>query len=136
MRLRDSVGLKTRNGRGCVLIAEDEEPMARLLEKILQDQGHHVLLARDGEQAVDLYNHHKQEVDVVLLDIGLPKLAGWDVVCKIRERNPNVNVVVASGYIEPAVKSKMYQLGVKEFIYKPYAPDHVVETLQAFIDKP
>lgn len=136
METRESASLKQAGCRGTVLVAEDEEAMARLLEKILTEHGHQVLIARDGEQAVELYDHHVQEVDVVLLDIGLPKMAGWDVVAKIRDQNPNVNVVVASGYIEPAVKSKMYQLGVKSFIYKPYVPDHVVQTLQAFIHKP
>jgi two-component system cell cycle sensor histidine kinase/response regulator CckA len=136
MEARESASLKKVDCRGTVLVAEDEEAMARLLEKILTEHGYQVLVARDGEEAVELYNHHGQEVDVVLLDIGLPKMAGWDVVAKIREKNPNVNVVVASGYIEPAVKSKMYQLGVKDFIYKPYIPEHIVDALQALIDKP
>jgi CheY-like chemotaxis protein len=130
---RESPSLISSTPRGTVLVAEDEEAMARLLERILTERGHRVLVARDGEEAVKLFGHYKRQVDVVLLDIGLPKLAGWDVVAKIRDENPNANVVVASGYIEPAVKYKMYQLGVKEFIYKPYMPDHVVETLQAFI---
>jgi two-component system cell cycle sensor histidine kinase/response regulator CckA len=123
-----------RNGRGTILVAEDEEPVARLLKRILQEHGHDVLVARDGKEAVELYDHHQQEVDVVLLDIGLPKMAGWDVVGRIREKNPHANVVVTSGYIEPAVKSKMYQLGVKAFIYKPYVPDHVAATVQSFIE--
>jgi CheY-like chemotaxis protein len=133
---RESPSLISSTPRGTILVAEDEEAMARLLERILTERGHRVLVARDGEEAVKLFGHYKRQVDVVLLDIGLPKLAGWDVVAKIRDENPNANVVVASGYIEPAVKYKMYQLGVKDFIYKPYISDHVVETLQAYIHKP
>ena len=68
--------------------------------------------------------------------IGLPKIAGWDVILKMKEENPEVKVVVASGYIEPELKSEMYRAGVKDFVYKPYTLDHVVETLQTLIENP
>ena len=63
----------------------------------------------------------------MLLDIGLPKLAGWDVLLKLKEENPDVHVLVASGYIDPEFKNKMRQAGVSEFISKPY----MVETILA-----
>jgi len=52
----------------------------------------------------------------------------------MKEENPEVKVVVASGYIEPELKYEMYRAGVKDFVYKPYTLDHVVETLQTLIE--
>jgi len=127
-----------RNGvapAGTILIAEDEAPMADLLERTFTECGHRVLLARDGDQAMDLYGTHQEEVDAVLLDIGLPKASGWDVIAGIKEKHPEANIIVASGYLEPAIKSKMYQLGVKDFINKPYAPESVVAKVESVMRK-
>jgi PAS domain S-box-containing protein len=119
------------NGGRTVLLVEDEEMMVVILRKNLSKHGYNVLVALDGDQAIDLFHRHKHEIDTVLLDIGLPKRAGWDVILKIKEENPNVHVVVSSGYIDPEFKAKMYQAGVKDFIDKPYTADAILETLEA-----
>lgn len=117
-----------------VLIVEDEYLMRRLLGKVVTGRGASVLLAADGAEAIDMYTRHKDEILVVLLDLGLPKVSGWDVFTRLKEQNPKLRVVVASGYMEPAVKSKMQEAGVKHFIEKPYMLDEVVHTLQSEID--
>jgi CheY-like chemotaxis protein len=116
-----------------VLVVEDEQLMRRLLEKIISKQGTPVLLAADGEEAIEMYRTHKQEISVVLLDLGLPKISGLEVFNHMKEENPDVRVVVASGYLEPEVKSKMHVAGVKHFIEKPYMLDKVIATLQSLI---
>ena len=116
-----------------VLVVEDEQLMRRLLEKIISKQGTPVLLAADGEEAIEMYRTHKQEISVVLLDLGLPKISGLEVFNHMKEENPDVRVVVASGYLEPEVKSKMHVAGVEHFIEKPYMLDKVIATLQSLI---
>ena len=69
-----------------------------------------------------------------LLDIGLPKKGGWDVILRMKEENPQFKVVVSSGYIDPESKTKMLQVGVKDFIEKPYTPDAVVETIESALE--
>ena len=118
-------------GQRTLLVAEDEPAMVLLLKKTLSEHGYNVLAALDGEEAVDVYQRHKHEIDAVLLDIGLPKLAGWDVLLKLKEENPDVHVLVASGYIDPEFKNKMRQAGVSDFISKPY----MVETILAALAK-
>jgi two-component system, cell cycle sensor histidine kinase and response regulator CckA len=129
-------GPERSKGQRTLLLAEDEQAMVLLLKRTLSNHGYHVLAALDGEEAIDIYRRHKDEIDVVLLDIGLPKVAGWEVILKLKEENPNVNVVVASGYIDPAFKAKMHQVGVNDFIPKPYTPDTIIEALQAILEKP
>jgi two-component system, cell cycle sensor histidine kinase and response regulator CckA len=109
--------------------------MVLLLKKTFSKHGYKVLVALDGEEALNLFHDHKLEIDVVLLDIGLPKKAGWDVILKMKEENPQVSVVVSSGYIDPESRAKMHQAGVKDFIDKPYTPDAVVEMLESVLEK-
>jgi signal transduction histidine kinase/ActR/RegA family two-component response regulator len=122
--------------RRTILVAEDEPAMADLVTNALSRSGFEVLLARDGEEAIDLYRSHKHEIDLVVLDIGLPKIAGWDVIRKIKEENKSQNLIVASGHIEPELKSEMYRAGVRDFIYKPYVIDRLVDRIQAAIASP
>jgi two-component system, cell cycle sensor histidine kinase and response regulator CckA len=122
-----------RNGQKTLLLVEDEEMMVLLLQKTFAKHGYKVLVALDGEEALDLFHRHKHEIDVVMLDIGLPKTAGWDVILKMKEEDPDVNVVVSSGYIDPEFRSRMHQAGVKDFIDKPYTPAAVVETLEVVL---
>jgi two-component system, cell cycle sensor histidine kinase and response regulator CckA len=122
------------NGHGTILLVEDEKNMLDLLEKILVRHGYRVLAAADGETALNIYRRSKEAIDVVLLDIGLPKMAGRDVLLNIKNENPDVKVIIASGYLEPQLKSEIDKAGVKYFLSKPYRPDEVVRTLQSLIE--
>jgi two-component system, cell cycle sensor histidine kinase and response regulator CckA len=118
-----------------VLVVEDERIMLRLLERFLSRQGYQVLLAADGEQAIDGYCRHKTEIDVVLLDVGLPKVSGVDVLRKMKKENPDVRVVVASGYLDAQMKTEMYRAGVKAFVDKPYMLPEMLETLRSVTER-
>ena len=117
-----------------ILVVEDEWLMRRLLERILSSDGISVLLAADGEEALEVYRLHRGEINVVLLDLGLPKISGWEVFNTLKQENPNLSVIVASGYMEPDVKSRMHRAGVEHFIEKPYRLDHLVSTLQRVVE--
>ena len=88
-----------------------------------------MLLAADGQEALDIYRDHRGEINVVLLDLGLPKISGWEVFNYLKQQNPDLCIVVASGYMEPDVKSRMHDAGVEHFIEKPYRLDQLVQTL-------
>jgi PAS domain S-box-containing protein len=122
------------NGRGTILVVEDENNMLHLLEKVLLKHGYQVLLASDGQMALDIYKRRKAEIDAVLLDIGLPKRAGRDVLFKMKEENPAIKVVVTSGYLDPGLKSYIKEAGIHHFISKPYGPADVVQTLQSLME--
>ena len=128
--------IKTANGPKTILVAEDEEKMVYLLRKALLRNKYDVLLASDGEQAMELYHRHKEKIGVVLLDIGLPKIPGSEVVLRMKKENPNIKVIVTSGYIEPSLKSKMQHAGVKSFIQKPYNANDVVQMLGDSLETP
>ena len=117
-----------------ILVVEDERLMRRLLERILCTKETSVLLAADGQEAVEIYRDHKREISVVLLDLGLPKLSGWEVFKNLKQQNPDVCVIVASGYLDPDVKSRMHDAGEQYFIEKPYKLTELIATLHGVIN--
>jgi two-component system cell cycle sensor histidine kinase/response regulator CckA len=108
--------------------------MLQLLEHMLLKQGYKVLLATDGRMALDIYEREKNKIDAVLLDIGLPKLGGRDVMLKMKEKKPDVKLIVASGYLDPGLRSYINEAGIHHFLEKPYRPDDVVRTLQSVME--
>jgi PAS domain S-box-containing protein len=116
---------------GTVLVVEDEERMMRLLRDLLQQSGYRVLTAMDGEKAIDLFRASNGKIDMVLLDLNLPKANGAEVVRALLRERPGVHIVVASGYLEPDVKQELLEIGVKEYIQKPYVMDEIVQKVHA-----
>ena len=92
-----------------ILFAEDEARQLRLMQNFLQSEGYRVLGARDGTEAVDLYSRHKHEIAAVVLDIGLPKLNGWEVFLRMKKEAAEVKVLFATGYISPEIRSRNSQ---------------------------
>ncbi len=105
--------------------------MVQLLKNGLLREGYRVLMAMDGAEAIDLYQRHGHEIDIVLMDLGLPKVTGYEVIRAMKKQNPGVNIIVTTGYIEPELKSELFAFGVKDYIQKPYSVDSVLEKLQS-----
>jgi CheY-like chemotaxis protein len=108
--------------------------MVRLLKKLLPRAGYRVLAAMDGKEAIDLYQQHNAEIDVVLLDLGLPKVPGLDVIPRLKELNPAVRIIIATGYLQPESKAEILRAGVLHCIEKPYLVSEVVEKLGSAIE--
>ena len=131
---KPSSGNQGSESRGTVLVVENEQLMLRLIERVFSQHGYQVLVAGDGEEAIQVYRIHKLEIDVVLLDVGLPKVNGVDVLYKMKSENPHVRVIIVSGFLAPELRTKMQQAGVEHFIDKPYMLDQVLETIQTLIE--
>ena len=117
-----------------MLVVDDERLMLRLLEKFFSEHGYHVLLAADGEQAMEIYRNYKPRIDAVLLDIGLPKTTGEEVFRRMKQENAAVKVVIASGYLAANVKTELAFAGVKRFVNKPYVLTELLEVFQDVIE--
>lgn len=71
------------------------------------------MAASDGAKAVELYRKHGDEIDVVVMDLGLPKVTGWEAIQIMKDQNPAVKVIVTTGYLKPEVKSELLGPEVK-----------------------
>jgi PAS domain S-box-containing protein len=119
------------NPKGTVFVVEDERPMVRLLKNFLTRKGYRVLAAFDGAEAIDLYRQHKDAIDVVLMDLGLPKVPGSQVIRIMKEQNPAVKIIITTGYLEPDLKSELFGIEVKDYIQKPYSVDEILEKVES-----
>ncbi len=112
-----------------VLVVEDEEALRRSVARMLQHLGHRVMTAADGIEAVDLFRRHSAEVDIVLLDVSMPRQSGAETFDALRAISPTVKVLLSSGYhgdhLEPALRAN-----VDGFLPKPYSLQQLIDALK------
>jgi DNA-binding NtrC family response regulator len=118
-----------------ILVVEDELPQLNLLTRILEEAGYNVVGAQDGIEAREAYRRREGEIDLVLSDMALPKFGGWTVYVMLKEINPDVKMILTSGYLDDRVKADLLKGGVKDFIPKPYQAETIVRSVaQALTD--
>jgi PAS domain S-box-containing protein len=116
-----------------ILLVEDEEMLRELGVSILESEGFRVLAAKDGVEAVSLFETHSEEIGLVVCDLGLPRLGGREAFLKMKERKPSVRAIVASGYLEPTIRSEMLKAGVIDTIQKPYDFNDLLAKIRSVI---
>ena len=128
---------KTELPRGTetILIVEDEELLLAMVCLRLESIGYSVIEAPDGEKALEVFAQNHKEIALVLSDLGLPKMSGLDFFKKMKEIDPDVLAIIASGYFEPKLKSELEELGAKGFLMKPYRTDQLLLLLRVVFDK-
>ena len=122
-------------GTETIMFVEDEELLLQMVSFLLESKGYNVLCARDGLEAVNIYQSHKQDIALVITDMGLPVMTGTDEFMKLKEIDPNVKVVFASGFFEPDIKSELLKNGGYGFIQKPYEPNDLLRMIRQVLDK-
>lgn len=123
-------------GTETILVVEDEDVMADLLENILSSRGYTVLVARDGEAGVKMFREHIDSIAIVLSDLGLPKLGGFEAFKKMKRMKPQLKVIFASGYLEPATRAEMKKEGGNHFVQKPYVITDLLQQVRQLLDAP
>jgi two-component system cell cycle sensor histidine kinase/response regulator CckA len=118
------------NGSETILVVEDEEDVSFFLETILQSHGYKVLCAGDAEQAQELFQKHRGDVQLVFSDIGLPKIDGITLCEKLRILKPNIPLIVASGYPTKEFRERLNQLKPQAFLSKPYNTHDILQTIR------
>jgi PAS domain S-box-containing protein len=124
-----------RPGREAVLLVDDEAMIRNLGRTILQRYGYRVLLAEDGVEAVNLFRRKHMDIHLVILDLTMPRLSGRDVFQHLLEIDPNVRVLLASGYSADHVID-LESDRIMGFVGKPYRPDDLARQVRAALDKP
>ena len=135
-RPRDQHEIASITARGqVVLFVEDELRQLELMRRSLEHAGYRVLVATDGIEAVEIFLRHKNEISVVVLDLGLPKLNGWEALQRMRTADPTLKPILASGYISYDMESAMAQGELSALLMKPYQPEEIIEQVSLVIDK-
>ncbi|MCD4707576.1 MAG: PAS domain-containing protein [Candidatus Sabulitectum sp.] len=108
------------NGHGTVLLADDEETVRKIGKHMLERLGLSVILAVDGEEAVEIFRVRHDEIDCVLLDLTMPRMDGEEALQEMQRIRKDVRVVLSSGYCWQEISERFAGKGLISFIPKPY----------------
>lgn len=114
----------------CLLLVEDDDLSRLALARSLERYGYRVLEASDGEQAVQLFEARDGEIDLVVLDVGLPQLDGFAVLSRIRQAS-NIPVIMLTGRAEEVDRVVGLELGADDYVLKPYSLRELVARIRA-----
>lgn len=123
-------------GHGLVLIVDHEEEIRHVTGNMLEHIGFDVVNAGDGESAINIFRQHSEDIQCVMLTPNLPgKIKGKDLLARIYSIDPEIKVIIASGYNEQEMNKQFGEYGSSGFIQKPYTMDELRQVIQRVMDQ-
>ena len=118
----------------CILIVDDEARMRKLIKDFLTAKGYDTLEAEDGEKALEVFEANQNKISLILLDVMMPKLDGWSVLRQIRQTS-KVPIIMLTARGEEQDELFGFELGVDEYISKPFSPKILVARVEAILKR-
>lgn len=118
----------------CILVVDDELRMRKLIKDFLTAKGYSILEAEDGEKALDVFEENKKKINLIILDVMMPKLDGWSVLRQIRQ-DSKVPIIMLTARGEEQDELFGFELGVDEYISKPFSPKILVARVEAILKR-
>lgn len=112
----------SNSGRAIILLAEDSDSARTMMKDVLEEFGYTVLAARDGQEAIELYHQHRENIDLLLLDVMMPKLKGREVYDAVRRIDPAIKALFCSGYDTEKIQGQGGVARDMNFLSKPFTP--------------
>ena len=116
-----------------ILIVEDNNVMRELLKSLLISEGHEVLSAHDGLEAVELYKTEGEKIDIVITDVEMPNLSGVEAYRQIKRINPEAKVIFVTGAMNGRLKKQLQNEGIQGFFQKPYSPNDILAKVREIL---
>ena len=117
-----------------VLIVDDESRMRKLIKDFLIKKEYKILEAVDGEDAIKVFEENQEKINLILLDVMMPKLDGWSVLRQIRQKS-TVPIIMLTARGEEQDELFGFELGVDEYISKPFSPKILVARVEALLKR-
>jgi PAS domain S-box-containing protein len=122
-------------GSEIVLLVDDEDMIIDVGQPMLEKMGYNVLVAKDGREALEIYQKNEQEIDIVILDLIMPDIGGGDTYDRLKEINPEIKVLLSSGYSIDGQASEILKRGCSGFIQKPFNMKKLSQKIREILDK-
>ncbi|MBE0586381.1 MAG: PAS domain S-box protein [Desulfofustis sp.] len=135
LQVGDKIEGAVVGGGETILVAEDEEMVLKLTATILEGAGYRVLVGHDGEEAVQQFKTHADEIDMVLLDVVMPKLGGFSAYEQIKEIRPKVRAIFTSGYSVNAIHADYVLYDGLHLLQKPCGRDDLLRKVRSVLDQ-
>jgi PAS domain S-box-containing protein len=121
--------IKKLSGEGLILVVDDEELMRDMARNVLHEFGYRTITAENGREGVRLHAKHRKEIRAVILDMAMPVMSGKDAYIQMRKTDPQIKVILASGFLKDERVEEILALGVRGFVQKPYSVNRLMEEL-------
>ena len=121
-------------GSARIFLIEDDVLLSQMLSHLLETHGYKVTSVFEGDKAVEIYEQIQQNIDLVILDYDLPEKDGLTIAKEFKRMNPDVKIILTSGFIEPEIKQQMDRLSNLFFIEKPYDPEKILEQIPIILN--
>jgi two-component system, cell cycle sensor histidine kinase and response regulator CckA len=122
-------------GTETILVADDHDGVREMTREILEQLGYRIILARDGEEAVERFEAHRDEISLVLLDVVMPRLPGPDAYDRISERKNRMPVIFISGYADETQQLDPLLAKGAVLLQKPYGPKTIARHVRELLDR-
>jgi two-component system cell cycle sensor histidine kinase/response regulator CckA len=116
-----------------VLLIEDEEQVRNMAGIMLTRLGYKVIEAKDGVDAVEVFQQHQDEIRFVLSDLTMPRMNGWDTLASLRKLSPEIPVILSSGYDKMQVMAGEHTERPNAFLGKPYQRKELGDTIRRIL---
>ncbi len=121
-------------GKETILLVDDEDTIIEVIAKALKITGYSPLVARNGSEAVEKYKAHREQIDLVVLDMIMPGMGGGAAYDHLKEINPAVKVILSSGYSQDGEASQILAKGCNGFIQKPFGIQELSQKIREVLD--
>ena len=118
-----------------ILVVDDESRIRKLIKDFLRQENYAVLEAEDGEDALNVFEQNKNKIDLIILDVMMPKFDGWSVLRKIRQDNTQIPIIMLTARAEEQDELFGFELGVDEYITKPFSPKILVARVNTVLKR-
>ncbi len=123
-------------GHESILLVDDEKLLLELGESLLRQAGYQVMKAQSGEEALEIYRQHMNQLDLVITDLGMPGMGGYKTMAAILEINPRAKVLIASGYTANHQVKSALETGAAGYVAKPFSRLELLTKIREALDRP
>lgn len=119
----------------CILVVDDDKKIVRGISDLLKASGYEVLTANDGEEAFDCHYENSTKIDLILLDVMMPKVDGYEVLEELRNQQCFVPIILLTAKSEEYDQLKGFKLGADDYIPKPFSPSLLLARIEAVLKR-
>lgn len=118
-----------------ILFVDDEETIVNIAKELLTFYGYKITIFRDGLQALEGFEKHPDDYDLIVTDMSMPNMNGLELAQRVKEIRPEIPIVLCSGFSAIINKEEALKKGVTRYLQKPLAMDHVARIIREVLDK-
>lgn len=132
--VEEKVIFSLEGGHETVMLVDDDEAVIGFGKDLLENFGYKVIIANDGFEAVEIYRRKQHSIDLIILDLSMPRKSGRESLKELLTINPDIKVIVSSGFDKGGPVNQLLEMGAKAFVPKPYGMEKMLGAVRKVLD--